>query len=75
MKKSEIKLGNKVKDTISGITGIAFGHITFLNGCDQIGIKQQAVNKEGESYSVEYFDISHHLLYLRRSYRSSVGYS
>jgi hypothetical protein len=45
-----IKLGDKVKDPITGIEGIAYCRTTYLQGCDRIGIQQKAYkNKEGET--------------------------
>jgi len=42
----KIKLGDKVKDTITGIQGIAIGRTTWLTGCDRITI--QPIPKKGE---------------------------
>ena len=36
----EITLGDKVKDTITGVTGIATARCTYLNGCDHIGFQR-----------------------------------
>jgi hypothetical protein len=33
-----IKLGNRVKDSITGFTGIATARSQFITGCDQISI-------------------------------------
>ena len=50
-----VKLGDKVEDTISGFIGIAICKITYLQGCDRIGI--QAPAKKGEKMLAwEYFD-------------------
>jgi len=50
-----MKLGDKVKDKISGFTGIMTAKVEYLNGCNQIGIAPK-VDKEGKMRSVEYFD-------------------
>lgn len=42
----EIKLGNKIKDKITGVVGIADAKIMYLNGCVQYSIRQQ-VKKDG----------------------------
>lgn len=34
-----IELGDKVKDKISGFTGITVGKIEYINGCIQFGVK------------------------------------
>jgi len=51
----KIKLGSKVKDTVSGFTGIAESKIEFLNGCIQYSIvpKVGKDNKKGESLWVD----------------------
>lgn len=51
----EIKLGDKVKDKVSGIIGIAVEKREYLNGCVQYVI-QPKVNKKGEmadSWSID----------------------
>lgn len=35
----KFKLGNKLRDKVSGHEGIAIGVIEYLNGCIQYGIK------------------------------------
>lgn len=36
--KKQIELGNKVKDTVSGLIGIATQKTEYLNGCVQYGV-------------------------------------
>lgn len=43
----EIKLGMKVKDTVSGLTGIAIARTEWLNGCTRYGI-QPPVDSDGK---------------------------
>jgi len=38
-----IKLGQKVKDKITGFTGIATARVEYLNGCVQFCVKPQMV--------------------------------
>ena len=52
-----IKLGDKVKDTISGFEGIAIGHSAFLHGCDTVGVKPQGLH-DGKPISAQWFDIN-----------------
>lgn len=47
----EIKLGDRVKDEVSGLSGIAVGVTVFLHGCRRVTILPQA--KKG---SVEHPD-------------------
>lgn len=42
----EIQLGNKVKDKVSGLTGIAVARTEFLNGCIRFTIQPEA-KKDG----------------------------
>ena len=56
MKISEIKLGQEVKDLVTGMTGIVMYHLKFLNGCHQLGVQDRKLSKEGETKKFEYFD-------------------
>lgn len=52
-KMNKIKLGDKVKDKISGLSGIATARTEFLNGCVQYTVsrklgKNQELNPMGE---------------------------
>ena len=51
-----IKLGDKVKDSVTGFTGIAIGRTTWLHGCDRITVQPEGVNKEGKIYENNGFD-------------------
>ena len=49
--KKKIKLGDEVKDIITGFKGIAISKINYLNGCIQYGVKARvelAALKEAE---------------------------
>ena len=50
-----IKLGQKVKDTVTGFVGIATSKIEYLNGCVQYCVKPK-VGKDGKYNSGEWFD-------------------
>lgn len=41
-----IKPGDKVRDLVSGLEGIVVSRVTFLTGCDRLGI--QLPPKDGE---------------------------
>ena len=43
-----ITLGDKVKDTVSGFTGIAVSRHSYLNGCDRISVQPAYKLKEGK---------------------------
>lgn len=46
-----VKLGNKVKDPVTGISGIAFCRVSYLQGCDRIGV-QMPTYKDDEGKTV-----------------------
>ena len=50
-----ITLGDKVKDSVSGFTGIAVGRTEWLQGCARITI-QPAVGKDGKLPDSATFD-------------------
>lgn len=56
-----IKLGQKVRDKVTGFTGIAISKIEFLNGCVQFCVKPKAATpKKGEAQKCpegQYFDV------------------
>lgn len=50
-----IKLGSKVKDSISGFSGIATGRSTYLHGCVHICITPQELH-EAKLIGSQWFD-------------------
>ena len=48
MAKEKIQLGDTVKDTITGITGIAVARINWIAGCDRIIVQPKAIKKGSE---------------------------
>ena len=52
---ANVKLGDEVKDTVSGFQGIALSRHSYLQGCDRIGI-QPPVNEGGELPDIQTFD-------------------
>ncbi len=55
MKKKTIELGDKVKDVISGFTGIVTGKSEFLHGCIRYGICPQELH-DGATIDTHWFD-------------------
>ena len=47
---NKIKLGDKVKDPITGITGIAVGITEWLHGCNRIVIQPKGHDKDMKAY-------------------------
>ena len=52
---SEIKLGDKVRDKITGFMGIAVAKTEFLNGCIQFNVlpKGDKINKMPDEISID----------------------
>jgi len=53
---SEIKLGQEVKDKITGYIGITVSKTVFLNGCVRFGVQRRMVKGDKEQPQVELFD-------------------
>ena len=51
----EVQLGMKVKDTVSGLIGIAVCKTVWLNGCERYGI-QPPIDKDGKAPDNYYVD-------------------
>jgi hypothetical protein len=51
-----IELGNKVRDTLTGFTGIAVGRTTWLYGCTRIAIEPNKLGKDGKPAEPHWFD-------------------
>lgn len=51
----EIKLGSKVKDKVSGFTGIAVSKFIHLNGCIQYNLMPK-VGKDNKKEEGQWFD-------------------
>ena len=43
-----INLGDRVKDPVTGVQGIAYVRSHYLQGCDRIGIQPPTLRKKGE---------------------------
>lgn len=54
---SKIKLGNKVKDIVTGMSGTATARTKYLNGTTQVLIKPEGVNNDGKSMEGEWVDV------------------
>lgn len=54
--KKKINLGDKVRDKITKLEGIAVAKIEFLNGCLQYAIQPEGLNKDGEVKEQSFVD-------------------
>ena len=43
-----VNLGDRVKDPVTGISGIAYVRLQYLQGCDRIGIQPPTVREKGK---------------------------
>jgi hypothetical protein len=53
---ARIELGDKVKDTMTGIEGIAYGRSIYMTGCDHIGIKRTGTDPDGKPHDLHWVD-------------------
>ena len=51
-----IELGQKVKDNITGFTGIAIAKCEYLNGCISIEVKPTKLDKDGKMLGAQWID-------------------
>lgn len=51
-----IKLGDKVKDTITDFEGMAVARCVYLNGCVRIEVQPKGLNKDGKIVEAEWID-------------------
>lgn len=48
-------LGLTLRDKVTGFTGIATGHVTYITGCDQL-LLVPPVDKDGKLQESQWFD-------------------
>ncbi len=49
VKRARVECGDEVKDPVTGIAGIAFVRLQYIQGCDRIGIQEPTIRKKGEA--------------------------
>ena len=59
-----INLGDEVRDSVSGFTGIAVARTTWLHGCSRMGVDARAVH-DGKPIDTFWFDESRLVLVQR----------
>lgn len=57
MSKNEIKLGDKVKDKISGFIGIVVACTDWMHGCTRIGVQPTKLKDDGTLIDAQWFDL------------------
>ncbi len=50
-----VKLGNKVRDTVTGFEGVAIAKHEFLHGCVRISVQPQSLH-DGKPVEAQVFD-------------------
>jgi hypothetical protein len=55
MEKAMVKLGSKVKDKITGFSGIVTGYVIYITGCNQ-SLVVPKVGKDGSFKEGQWFD-------------------
>lgn len=53
---NEVNLGDKVKDSITGFSGVVVGVTTWLHGCRRITVLPDHLDKEGKLLESQMFD-------------------
>lgn len=51
-----IKLGNRVRDHITGFSGVATGHAEYMYGCTRILIEPATLDRDGKPIDDRWFD-------------------
>src|SRR3546814_1776690 len=70
MEKNMIQLGQKVKDKITGFTGIVTGYVTYITGCNQALFAPQ-VGQDGAIKDACWFDEQR--LVVDRKFKRKIG--
>lgn len=52
----KIKVGDRVRDKITGFQGILIGRTQWLHGCDTVGIKPEKLH-DGKPIEAVWFDV------------------
>jgi hypothetical protein len=55
MTELKFRLGNKIKDMVSGVEGITTSFVVYMNGCIQWSINRE-LDKDGKPYETLYYD-------------------
>jgi len=56
MNTNNIQLGDEVRDTITGFSGVAYSLSQYVHGCSRVGIQSRKL-KEGKPLPMEWFDV------------------
>jgi len=51
-----LNLGDLAKHVITGFSGIVVARVSYLTGCDQVGLQPQGIDDKGAPFDSRYFD-------------------
>ncbi len=51
-----VKLGDRAKDLISGVSGLVVGKTEWLYGCSRLGLQPEKLGKDGKVQETNWFD-------------------
>lgn len=54
---TKLKLGDIVRDTITGFKGVVIARTDWLNGCVRMSVQPDRLDKEGKIKGAEVFDV------------------
>ncbi len=57
-KLKDFPMGAPARDVLSGFEGVIICKLEWLTGCDQIGLRPTALDKDGKPHDAQYFDIT-----------------
>lgn len=52
----DVKLGQTVRDRLSGLVGTAVSRVEYLTGCTQLAVAQEGLTADGKTKEWHYFD-------------------
>lgn len=54
----EVDVGDRVKDRITGFTGVIESRTVWLNGCARVAVKPEELDKDGKPKDAIMFDVT-----------------
>ena len=56
VEKTDLALGDRVRERFTGVEGIVVGITQWLTGCAHIGVKREGLDKDGKPWDMMWFD-------------------
>lgn len=54
--RERLELGDRAKHIVTGFEGIVVAKVDYLQGCQQVALQPQGLNKDGQPIDTIYFD-------------------